>query len=181
MIKNKIIKFIVFVLILCNFLEIKSNADTDILNINNKGIINITIKQNCNYILPNYVLYKDKGKNKRSKILWNIKLISTSKLGKKTVYGNIEDSPKKVTLIANVVKWILPIKDIEENVSSLTTFALKIRDTIEVTYSDGSKGKVPIIWETGPSKYYNNKLYYNTYFGTVKGYNKKVKLTVFFD
>lgn len=81
---------------------------------------------------------------------------------------------------SNKVASIKSIKDIKQDFCSNSVYIYKKYGTINAEFSDGSHKKVPIIWSIGPDKLNKGHIVYLTYYGSVKGYNRKVKLTVIF-
>lgn len=168
---------ILFFIFLLTSVSLPSNAlAATIQNKTIKSIANInsTVNQGEKYTLPTTVtaVMNDNSKKKVA-VVWSIDTYKSNQ----TTYifeGTVQGYNKKVILTLTVKKYIKSIANINKTVNQGDNFTLPSK--IAAKMSDNTTQQVSITWT--PSKVTTAKAGKFTFQGTVKGYPKKVILTL---
>lgn len=180
MLSKKLIYLIIVILLCINFKTITSYASSTPLKVRNLDQIEVAVKQGAKYKLPDYLLLSIDTTNKKLKVTWDTKKIDTKKEKKLVTYGIIEGHKKKFKLTINVVIWIKSINDIKQYINRNSVYQYKRYGAINAEFSNGVHKKVPVEWSIGPTKLISGHLDYVSYYGTVEGYKRKIKMMVYF-
>lgn len=136
-----------------------------------------TVDEGAEYVMPKQVVaYMSDGQQKLVNVAWDPKtLIDTSKPEEQTAFGKVDGWNKDVKLIVTVKPvTIIKINDITKWAKLGEPFVMPTK--VEAQMSNGTVRNVDVIWvpltiDTKVPGIYEA-------FGTVAGYDKKVKLTV---
>ncbi|MDT8717367.1 Ig-like domain-containing protein [Clostridium sp. 19966] len=144
--------------------------------------INANVEAGEAYILPSKVAatYSD-GSKADTEVTWSPEIADTSKAGAYIFHGTVAGYDKKITLTLTVnpkpAVTITSIDNITVNVKKGESYTLPA--AVAAKYSDGSIKDVAITWDTQTVD--TSKAGYYEFYGTVAGYQSKVKLTLTVD
>lgn len=178
MMKKKLMKVFIAALTLLmvlNFSVFATNKAITVVSVDN---ISKTIYKGIHFDLPVKVKAKLENNTYIYKLVkWNPSKPDTNKLGKRLIYGTVAGYNKRVILSINIVNKPLSIVLIK-NIKYITYVnkVYQLPKNVLATMSDKTKKNLYVSWK--PNYVDTSKLGKEVYFGTVKGYEKDLELTL---
>lgn len=162
--------------IISNKIEMITTNPLIVDKIKSIGDLEVETNKGEKYILPSKVsALMSSGKVKELPIKWD-KNVDTSEEGVYDFEGTVKDYDKKVNLTL-IVKPVEKIKEVEDiKVSLMQNDIYNLPYKVMATMDTGEKREVEVQWDIDKvnTKEPGNKIYY----GSIDGYEKKVKLIV---